>query len=91
VITRPPGFAQTSVLGTLPGANATVFTRIRVTGVLFASLGSREAGYFYTGVKSLAEESFKLFDVKYLASSFFIWILHRKCHGNEGSFAKNFE
>jgi len=57
VITRPPGFAQTSVLGTLPGANATVFTRIRVTGVLFASLGSREAGYFYTGVKSLAEES----------------------------------
>jgi len=57
VITRPSRFAETSVLGTLLGANAIVFTRIRVTGVLFASLRSRKVGYLYIGVKSLAQES----------------------------------
>lgn len=57
VVTRPARFAETSVLEALFGANSSVFTRIRVTRVLLASLRSCEISNLYVRLQCLAQES----------------------------------
>lgn len=65
VITRPSRLTQTSVLRTLPGANAVVFARIRVTRVFFASFRGRKTSYFYINLQSVTQESLTTKQIKH--------------------------
>ena len=57
VVTRPARFAETGVLGALFGANSSVFTRIRITRVLLASLSSCETSNLYVRLQCLAQDA----------------------------------